>query len=950
MVARTLALEQEKIAKKKATFEANAQRSFTRAAPKTIKGALSRSFTRARPQAAAAAAAMSIDGGVSAQTHGVLHRIARQTTQGLSRTLSPNLRSRPDRPRKPLSKRCYGWAGSLLGSLGFQTIMYFIFVLVFQRLANSIRVDQEFYLNQRIQDDFIDEQFDSSHNTFESIRRLPDVYEWGTNVLWPGLFGRFDPCGLFGGQASELLPNRTCNAHGFPDGEGPFHSTGNTGLTIEQLVQQMDALDWTDGIMIKQARAKLMSPCSTTVGTLEHNTPQTIGTCYPELYEYGPTAYSSESYGFNKSHPTMPLDVPFVHLTGAELGAAPSVASAAVPSMQSYETDGFVALVLPFFSETFLAEERGPVESVVDHRLRMINTTNNRVARYFCARISRNGRDVHQLCDPTDAPDGAGFSTGVVREAIEDMWADLKRGHYLDARTRVLTITMQLRNNHLGVRYHMTLMLETTSLGAVLPSYDVQTRVLSDQHFADMKVAANLSLALCLFFAVLELVEIASSGAFSDYVADLWNLMDWINFGMFALVYLKVLTLVAAAENRDCTSYMCSAMGHYDDWRAMGEARSLKQFLSLCLCMQLFKLIKFSSQLIPKMSLMSSVLRGVAVDLLFFGVVFFNCIISFSSMLFLTVGPVMADYYSQISSILSLVRALFGDFDVDEILNNTSGYMNALLFVAYLFVAVFIVLSLFLAILAEGQAAVRDDEAKKKLDPEFNEYGVVASAAKFVRAVVWRIASVVAPRRAGAYAVAQKAAAQQALADKDSEEQEEMEAARDLKYSELSRAGQNARLDYRLAKVKEEMAGMHSAVDRLRQEVTQLRKGPVARPTRPARRAASPALEHEPQPPPGWSNPLLGASDAASLGAPLVEESLPPLRTETRTRSAREVLEALEAKLSPHLNSIETRLERRLRVVQRGRPNSRPRANVAVACTASASALQRAPPATTQVV
>ena len=33
--------------------------------------------------------------------------------------------------------------------------------------------------------------------------------------------------------------------------------------------------------------------------------------------------------------------------------------------------------------------------------------------------------------------------TGVVRAAVENMWNDLKRGHYLDSRSRVLTITLQ---------------------------------------------------------------------------------------------------------------------------------------------------------------------------------------------------------------------------------------------------------------------------------------------------------------------------------------------------------------------------------------------------------------------------------------------------------------------------------------------------------------------------
>ena len=45
----------------------------------------------------------------------------------------------------------------------------------------------------------------------------------------------------------------------------------------------------------------------------------------------------------------------------------------------------------------------------------------------------------------------------------------------------------------------------------------------------------------------------------------------------------------------------------------------------------------------------------------------------------------------------------------DDILNNSSDYLNAMLFLAYLFVAIFIMLSMFLAILGEAQGQVREN-------------------------------------------------------------------------------------------------------------------------------------------------------------------------------------------------------------------------------------------------
>ena len=61
--------------------------------------------------------------------------------------------------------------------------------------------------------------------------------------------------------------------------------------------------------------------------------------------------------------------------------------------------------------------------------------------RYMCVRITWNGQHMHQLCDPGDE---RGRITGVVRAAVEELWNDLRRAHFLDAQSRALSITLQV--------------------------------------------------------------------------------------------------------------------------------------------------------------------------------------------------------------------------------------------------------------------------------------------------------------------------------------------------------------------------------------------------------------------------------------------------------------------------------------------------------------------------
>ena len=160
--------------------------------------------------------------------------------------------------------------------------------------------------------------------------------------------------------------------------------------------------------------------------------------------------------------------------------------------MREYDASGFVAVAIPFFSDTYLSYEEGEAGSITDYKNSYVTTENGRTARFYCVRVSHNGRHMKQLCDP--GADGAGAEpyTGAVRATVEEWWNDLKRGHFLDANTRLMTTTLQLKSNNMGIRYRITLMFELTSLGAILPSFDVETRLLVDYNETNLSAPTRL--------------------------------------------------------------------------------------------------------------------------------------------------------------------------------------------------------------------------------------------------------------------------------------------------------------------------------------------------------------------------------------------------------------------------------------------------------------------------
>ena len=86
------------------------------------------------------------------------------------------------------------------------------------------------------------------------------------------------------------------------------------------------------------------------------------------------------------------------------------------------------------------------------------------------------------------------------------------------------------------------------------------------------------------------------------------------------------------------------------------------------------------------------------------------------------VAALMAGYHSTHGAYLTLVRGLFGDFDMEDLASKTGGDYAVVVMLIYLFIAVFILLSMFLTILGEGQAKFR--EAQEASGAKLESFGV----------------------------------------------------------------------------------------------------------------------------------------------------------------------------------------------------------------------------------
>ena len=614
-----------------------------------------------------------------------------------------------------------------------QFAVYVVYIYMFQLMSNYLRDSSEHYNTKFLADVLLDEPFNKVGNpedNFHGMAVVSDIYDWHDNVLWPSLL-------------KDRLPD------------------GSAYLTPTEMAEEMDRFDWSAGVSFVQLRAN-REPASN-CGAVEYaanlnmyrdaHARQGIeftsaeaharhSDCIPN-FDFqmstlmdgtkGENAYATvdkSPFGINiTNHQLIPE--PFQFYDAAALGANPEGQRSGSVDINfgSIPAGGHASFVIPFFSNKWLPEERGDWNEVTDYRLHAANASIT--PGYYCVRVSWNGAHIHQACDPND--NSTGRTTGFCTDLVRNFWTQMKEARYLDAQTRALTVTLPLRNNNVGLRIRLAMVFQVTSSGSILPSYDIESR--KDVFDTDGLLRIQMiTLVLCVYFICTEAHELYTLGL--GYFANMWNLMDWTNFVLYAMLYRGLNLTREALEDTACST-ICQQVGYVDPWLVLSINTATKLYLGILTMIQWIKVIKFINLLVPKFSLATSVLSHALADLLLFMCVFMWAIASFAQMFYMQLGPYMRGYSSLFLSVLTLMRSLFGDFDIDAIQMASNSYVNVVVFMMYLFFAVFILLSIFLTILGEHQEAIESQkrtirDAEGKL-PHNLEWGVFGEARDFVK-------------------------------------------------------------------------------------------------------------------------------------------------------------------------------------------------------------------------
>lgn len=589
-------------------------------------------------------------------------------------------------------------AGQVMAMIDFlqrtdiQFIFYIVFLYCFTELTASCRDPDEYFFSNDIRSTYITQGFDGDHDQWADINRFADFWEWTNFVLVPGLFSQTGNA-QYGDDTGE----------GWPDQSGDHD--GLLGYTTEELRMQSSYHDFA-GVQFRQIRVK---PTVEEAGRDFNINPTLMDVSMPGLDMELEDKLDTATYGVGKD-----AWGGFLHYTADELYDVENLGQTPFSySSQSYPGGGFASVMVPFYATEILDDVVGDAS---DHGFKdliqegKISYYYSDTAKYRCLRVSLNGNWIEQTCDPSP-------NENKCKDLAYKFMRRMREGHWLDWRTRYAQVSIQLKSPNANMDATLNMHLEFPGDGGILTSYKIDlapNTVEQKDRIVYYRDAVVFFITFQLFFECLEFFYLAKSGSWKLYVTDAWNWLDILNLWMMIYSVNLLNNSILSEEGPEGEFHLST--GYVSNARTNREFQTARVFLAINTMLQFLKLIKFGVSIYPQMAIVTRVLEAATSNILYYGITI--CLSTFAAAFYMNmiVGGNIGDFYSFFRSFQTILRSIFGDFDIDSVDAVTASNSITWVYLIYLCVMTWIIVSYFFSILADAQARVNE-----KIEAEIEE-------------------------------------------------------------------------------------------------------------------------------------------------------------------------------------------------------------------------------------
>ncbi|CAF0898034.1 unnamed protein product [Adineta steineri] len=317
---------------------------------------------------------------------------------------------------------------------------------------------------------------------------------------------------------------------------------------------------------------------------------------------------------------------------------------------------------------------------------------------------------------------GGGFVLDLTRDfdIAQLEIANLKTNLWLDRGTRVVFLDFTLYNANINLFCQIKLTVEFPAAGGAIPSKTFSTvKLIRYVSTMDYFVLACeiLFIIFTVYYTVEEVLEITRFRL--QYFKTIWNVLDvliicisYVCIGFNVYRQVKVADILDELLNDQSTFADFEFLTY---WQL--QFNNIIAFTVFLAWIKIFKYVSFNKT----MTQLSTTLSRCAKDVLGFSVMFMIVFLAYAQLGYLLFGTMVTDYKTFSTSIFTLFRIILGDFDFDAILD-AHRILGPIFFLTYVFFVFFVLLNMFLAIINDTYAEVKNDMSTQESEFELGEY------------------------------------------------------------------------------------------------------------------------------------------------------------------------------------------------------------------------------------
>lgn len=337
--------------------------------------------------------------------------------------------------------------------------------------------------------------------------------------------------------------------------------------------------------------------------------------------------------------------------------------------------------------------------------------------------------------------DGSGFAEDISRNQTEakEHFRQLRRDGFLNKQSRTLFVDFVVYNVNTDLYTVVTILFEMPEFGIVTPTLTIRTLQIFKYGVQTADAYAMMACEIIFtiftfYFLMVEFMEIITSGC-RTYFKDPWNVVDWIILGSVTIAI--TVRFISLGFIEDTQSRITAGLdaNNYIDVSVIGYwlEREL-QVLAIVALFVHWKIFRYAGDA-PGISTMYRTLWVAGMDLVLAIVVATWFLYSFACMFWMIFGVHLSQFKSVGVSMVSLMVMFFGEFTYSQF-PTVNRFLGPLAFFLFFVVMGLIIINLFLAVVMDAYAMIKEeDEAKGKLSMK-DMMGMMGEKVKEMRNVL----------------------------------------------------------------------------------------------------------------------------------------------------------------------------------------------------------------------